>query len=84
MNEALQSDHPAPRETIGSLLKKKSRPPNVNKIEGFISLVRSITDRWQEADWLDYERDPDFLFNDARISYRRTGLTMMREMMRDR
>jgi hypothetical protein len=61
---------PAPKphlEKIRKLLADRSTPKATNSISDYLNLIRSISQRWQEADWMSAESDDEQLLNNVRI-----------------
>jgi hypothetical protein len=62
------TSHPRPhRDTIKRLLAAKGFSEPVENIGDFLKVIRTTTERWQEEDWKNRERDEDYLLNNDRI-----------------
>jgi hypothetical protein len=59
---------PRPRfETIEKLLEDKGFDAPVKSIEEYLKAIRTTSERWQEEDWKNTERDEVYLLNNVRI-----------------
>jgi hypothetical protein len=56
-----------PRQAIRKLLTKKGFAAPVTNIRGYLEIAQATSERWQEEDWKDVERDKKVRLNDARI-----------------
>ncbi len=54
-------------ETIKKLLEEKGFPDPVTNIGNYLEVIRETSERWQQEDWKDTERDEEALLNHVRI-----------------
>jgi hypothetical protein len=67
---ALMSKHPRrprARQALRELLTKRGFAAPVTTIRDYLEIAQATSERWQEEDWRDVERDKTVRLNDARI-----------------